>query len=83
MGDWTVAEAIQQNPAALGILMRHGFTMLSNPIARATMARMVTLEEATRVHRVPLEPLLQELNATRATKPADSPLVVLQQGAKP
>jgi hypothetical protein len=83
MGDWTVAEAIQQNPAALGILMRHGFTMLSNPVTRATMARMVTLEEATRVHRVPLEPLLQELNATRATKPADSPLVVLQQGAKP
>ncbi len=81
-GNWTVAEALERDPAALEIFIRHGFGMLANPIVRATMARMVTLEEATRIHRIPLEPLLQDLNAARATKPGPSSLVMLSGGAK-
>lgn len=59
-----VSAILAANPAALGVLVEHGFTPLAQPYLRKLLAHTVTLEQALRLR--PLAPereksLLDEL----------------------
>ncbi len=61
-----VSEILAANPAALGVLVEHGFTPLAQPYLRKLLAHTVTLEQALRLR--PLAPerersLLDELGS--------------------
>jgi len=43
-----VGDVLERYPATLEIFLRHGFTPLSNPLLRKTLARAVTIEQACR-----------------------------------
>ncbi|MBX3144648.1 MAG: DUF1858 domain-containing protein [Trueperaceae bacterium] len=49
-----VSEILEANPAALGVLVEHGFTPLAQPYLRKLLAHTVTLEQALRLR--PLAP---------------------------
>ncbi|HLA12658.1 MAG TPA: DUF1858 domain-containing protein [Pyrinomonadaceae bacterium] len=57
-----VADVINAYPQSLNVFLKHGFTPLSNPVLRKTMARVVTVEQACRREGVDLEALLGELH---------------------
>ncbi len=61
-----VAEAIRRVPAGVEILAAYGFTQLRNPIARRTLARAVTLEQAANMRGIDVQELVDALNAARA-----------------
>lgn len=50
-----VSEILEAAPAALGVLVEHGFTPLAQPYLRKLLAHTVTLEQALR-----LRPLARE-----------------------
>jgi hypothetical protein len=56
-----VADIIAQYPKTLAVFESFGFTLLRNPIARRTIARTVTLEQAAKLRSVDLPDLLQAL----------------------
>jgi hypothetical protein len=56
-----VAEVLARYPQSLDVFLRHGFTPLSNPVLRRTMARVVTLEQACRREGVELDALMTDL----------------------
>jgi uncharacterized protein involved in response to NO len=72
-----VADVLTHYPQSLQIFLRHGFTPLSNPVLRRTMARVVTVEQACRREGVNLAELLSELRSVEISeKPTNSELVV-------
>lgn len=56
-----VAEILTRYPHTLEVFLRHGFAPLANPVLRRTMARVVTIEQASRREGVELETLLSDL----------------------
>jgi hypothetical protein len=56
-----VADVLNRYPQSLKIFVDHGFTPLTNPVLRKTMARVVTIEQACRREGVGVEELLSEL----------------------
>jgi hypothetical protein len=64
-----VADVLHRYPESLAVFLRHGFTPLSNPILRQTMARVVTVEQACRREGVDLNKLLADLTMVSATTP--------------
>ena len=60
--DMVVADVLRRLPPALDLLVSYGFTPLKNPIARRTLARAITLEQAARMQSVDLDRLLADLN---------------------
>jgi hypothetical protein len=58
-----VADVLNRYPQSLDVFLRYGFTPLSNPVLRQTMARVVTIEQACRREGVDLESLLTELKS--------------------
>ncbi|HEV2714208.1 MAG TPA: DUF1858 domain-containing protein, partial [Terriglobales bacterium] len=56
-----VATVLERHPETLEIFLRWGFTPLTNPILRRTMARAITLEQACRREGVNLAEFLAEL----------------------
>ena len=64
-----VADVLRSYPQSLDVFLRHGFTPLSNPILRRTMARVVTVEQACRREGLDLESLLVELESVSNGKP--------------
>ncbi|MBI3950739.1 MAG: DUF1858 domain-containing protein [Acidobacteria bacterium] len=65
-----VAEVLEHYPKTLEVFLRHGFTPLSNPVLRRTMARVVTLEQACRREGGNLDELLAELQKSIAAEQA-------------
>ena len=49
-------------PATHSVFDRYGFAMLHKAVLRRTVARTVTIEQVARMHQVPLEQFLQDLN---------------------
>ena len=58
-----VSDVLSAYPASLDVFLKHGFTPLSNPVLRKTMARVVTVEQACRREGVDLQELLGELQS--------------------
>jgi len=58
-----IADVLRSYPQALDVFLRHGFTPLSNPVLRRTMARVVTIEQACRREGVNLDRLLSDLRS--------------------
>lgn len=63
-GDMKVGEVLGRFPATLQIFLDNGFKTLSNPVARQTFGRVVTIEKACGKHGVDVEPFLAKLNAS-------------------
>ncbi len=63
VGHHRVSDVLEWFPSTIDVFLKHGFTPLTNPLLRATLARGVTLATATSLHRVPLDQLLADLNA--------------------
>ncbi|MCC6572300.1 MAG: DUF542 domain-containing protein [Planctomycetes bacterium] len=58
-----VAMIVQRWPQTLPVLLKHGFTLLANPVLRNTLARSTTLEQACRFQKVDLMAVLADLQA--------------------
>lgn len=64
-----IGDVLAHYPPSLNIFLRHGFSPLSNPVLRRTMARVVTIEQACRREGVNLEELLGELQPVTVGSP--------------
>jgi len=64
-----VGDVLNRYPQSLDIFLKHGFTPLSNPVLRKTMARVVTVEQACRREGVSMEVLLGELQSLNPAPP--------------
>jgi hypothetical protein len=62
--DHRVADVVDWFPATLDVFVRFGFTPLTNSVLRRSVARLVTLSQACRLHHVDPDDLLHELNRT-------------------
>jgi hypothetical protein len=62
-GDMKVAEVIRRWPATIDIFLGRGCPDMRRGLF-AMMARVMSVRAAARVHRIDLEPLLADLNAT-------------------
>jgi uncharacterized protein involved in response to NO len=58
-----VGDVLERYPATLEIFLRHGFTPLSNPLLRKTLARAITIEQACRREDIDTTNLIMELKA--------------------
>jgi hypothetical protein len=58
-----VADVLDWFPSTLPIFLRHGFTALNSAVLRQTLARQVTVAQASTLRRVDLPTLLNDLNA--------------------
>ncbi len=56
-----IAAVLEDHPQLLPIFVRHGFGALQNPVARKTVARFVSIEQAAKKHGVDPTALLNEL----------------------
>ncbi len=61
-GDMKVGAILSLFPNTLPIFIENGFKTLSNPVARETFAKVISLEKACEKHGVPLIPFLEKLN---------------------
>ncbi len=57
-----IFDVVDQYPETLEVFLQFGFKQLSNPVARRTIAKMFTVEQATKIHPVQIEDLLKALN---------------------
>ncbi len=73
-----VAEVLEHHPQTLDVFLRHGFTPLSNPVLRRTMARVVTLEQACRREGVDPEALMSDLQQIINVAQIPSQLVTIK-----
>jgi len=73
-----VAEVLERWPATLEVFKRWGFAALANPAARATFAKLVSVEKACRIHKVELSGFLEALNAVADGRDIALPLVDAQ-----
>jgi len=62
-GDMKVSAALDEYPGLLDEFVRSGFKALANPAARATFAKIITISQACKVHRVNAEEFLGNLNS--------------------
>ena len=76
-----VSEVLARWPATLDVFKKWGFTALANPAARATFARLVSVEKACRIHRVDPVGFLTALNAVGDG--GEIPLPLHQPGKAP
>ncbi len=62
--DMIVEDVLTRYPETLAVFVRQGhcFGLLANPVARKSLAKMVTIGQACKLHFIDLEKLLKELN---------------------
>lgn len=65
-GDHMVGQVLETSPELLEVFVEHGFTTLTNPQFRRTVARLVTIEKACRRLGVDQRAILLALNSRRA-----------------
>jgi Domain of unknown function (DUF1858) len=63
-----IGDVLRRYPQSLEVFLKHGFTPLSNPVLRRTMARVVTVEQACRREQVDMNQLLSELQSISASQ---------------
>lgn len=69
-----VAAVLARWPNTIEVFARHGFGLLRNPVARATLARTVNLAQACAMNQVDMAALLGELQAaTQIPQPVQRP----------
>lgn len=56
-----VASVVETWPQTMEVFQRHGFTLLSNPVARRTIARAVSLEHVCRMQGKDVKQIVHEL----------------------
>jgi uncharacterized protein involved in response to NO len=56
-----VADVASAYPETIPVFLQFGFTMITNPLMRRTVARSVTLEQVCRLRRVDCDQLLSAL----------------------
>lgn len=61
-GDMNVGQVLDQYPETLPVFIRY-FKPLANPVMRKAMGRLVTIEQAAKIHRLDQQKLLADLNA--------------------
>ncbi|MCI0407540.1 MAG: DUF1858 domain-containing protein, partial [Acidobacteria bacterium] len=59
-------------PNLLPLFVGHGFTALSNPLLRRTVAKQVSLGQACRMHGIELDGFLKELSEATRRPPLES-----------
>jgi hypothetical protein len=70
-----ISEVLSSRPDAIQIMVRLGFKQLANPAIRASLAHLVTLDAACRLHGIPVERVLEALLPDgEASGPAAKPL---------
>jgi len=81
--DDRVSSVLAREPALLEVFLQTSpsFAMLKNPMARKTMAKLVTIEQAARVAGVEAQVLLARLNAALGEGPAEPPPAVAEAKA--
>ncbi len=62
-GDHKVGHVVDRYPATIDVLRSHGFTQITNPVMRRTVARHVSIAQAAEMKGVDLATLLADLNA--------------------
>lgn len=62
-GDHKVGQVVDWYPATIEVLRSHGFTQITNPVMRRTVARHVSIAQAAEMKGVDLPTLLADLNA--------------------
>lgn len=72
-GGMTVGEVLDRFPNTLPMFLDAGFQSLSNPVARKTFAKVVTLQKACEKHDVDIGDFLNTLNAALFDKPGGPP----------
>jgi hypothetical protein len=71
-GDMKVGPVIDQFPKALEVFVESGFQALTNPTARQTFAKMISIDKACEKHGVPSAEFLEKLNKQIFTEEASS-----------
>jgi len=73
--DDRVSAVLARSPALLEVFLQTSpsFSMLKNPMARRTMAKLVTIEQAARVAGIEAQVLLARLNAALGEAPSAPP----------
>ena len=67
--DTRVGDVLNRYPQSLDVFIKHGFTPLSNPVLRRTLAQVITVEQACRREGVDMNVLLAELQRFAAPTP--------------
>lgn len=57
-----ISDVIDQYPETLDVFLKYGFKQLANPVARKTVAKVFTIEQATKIHPVDINEFLKALN---------------------
>ncbi len=78
-GGMRVSEVLDRWPSTLEIFKAWGFTALAHPGARATFARLVSVEKACRIHKVDAGAFVAALD--RHVAGGEIPLQVMDDGA--
>jgi multisubunit Na+/H+ antiporter MnhB subunit len=68
-----VADVLDWFPETLPVFERHGFTALRQPLLRKTLARQVTLAQASRMKSVNIDEFLNDLNHMVKARPSPKP----------
>jgi hypothetical protein len=74
-----VADVLATDPRLEEVFLRYGFDRILDPVARRTMARVVTLGQACRLRRVDPDAFIGSLREAVAQSPRDS-LVKIERG---
>lgn len=71
--DMIVEDVLTQYPETLDVFVKQGhcFGLLANPVARKSLARLVTIGQACKLHFIDLERLLEDLNKAIAGREED------------
>ncbi len=56
-----VFDIVDKNPKALEYFLKKGFVDLKNPLMRNTIARVITIEKACKIHKLDADKFLKEL----------------------
>lgn len=71
--DMIVEDVLSRYPETLDVFVKQGhcFGLLANPVARKSLARLVTIGQACKLHFIDLERLLEDLNKAIAGRGED------------
>lgn len=71
--DMIVEDVLTRYPETLDVFVKQGhcFGLLANPVARKSLARLVTIGQACKLHFIDLERLLEDLNKAIAGRGED------------
>ena len=62
--DMIVEDVLTKHPETMDVFVKQGhcFGLLANPVARKSLAKLVTIGQACKLHFIDLEKLIKELN---------------------